>query len=70
MKDFYLTQDEYDKDLKKEETDKEICKNCSHFDKSLFSDNGKCVCVMSKYYSDIMGFNNKCDYFYGKGNKK
>jgi len=59
MNDFYSTQDECDKNLEKEE----ICKNCLHFDKSLFTDNGKCICVMSKYYSDIMSSNNNCDYF-------
>ena len=39
------------------------CENCLHFELSPMKNNGKCICVMSKYYSDIMNFKESCEYF-------
>ena len=62
MNDFNFSPKKDDKNLKKEK----ICNNCLHFDKSLFNDNGQCICVISKYYSDTMNINNTCSYFHNK----
>jgi hypothetical protein len=60
MKDFYFTHDEHQEDLIE---DKDKCADCIHFDLSSNLENGECICVMSKFYKDIMVFEDSCDYF-------
>ena len=59
MKDFYLSRKECEEDLIK-------CENCIYFNASYNKENGECVCVVAKFYKDIMKISDNCDYFYMK----
>lgn len=39
------------------------CINCKYFKKSISSENGECKCVSSKYYGDIVDYDNKCEQY-------
>lgn len=44
------------------------CINCKYFQKSVAFENGECKCVTSKYYKDIVNYNNNCEQHINIGN--
>ena len=44
------------------------CENCQHFKKSIDKQDkrGECICVLSKYYKDIIKMSESCNYFHEK----